>query len=74
MTVMPHLKLLGNPELTDRSGRAVKLKSRKQLGLLVFLTLEAQTRPVTREKLADLMWPDSEKRRLHSLSQSLTEF
>ena len=73
VTERPHLKLLGIPELTDGNGQRIKLRTRKQLGLLVYLTLEARIEPVTRDKLADLFWRDRDTKRLHSLSQALTE-
>ncbi|MFC1640278.1 AAA family ATPase [Gemmatimonadota bacterium] len=72
MTECPHLKLLGVPALTDGYGEALKLRTRKQLGLLIYLSFEARLQPVTRDKLADLIWPDSANP-LHSLSQALTE-
>jgi DNA-binding SARP family transcriptional activator len=65
--------MLGIPVLTDPHGEVIRLRSRKQLGLLVFLTLDARFESAAREKIADMLWQDSGKHSLHSLSQALTE-
>ena len=68
-----HLRLVGPPELRSDTDRPVALRTRKQLALLVVLALEAQRRPISRERLVDLLWPDSDRARArHSLSQALT--
>ena len=74
MHKLHHLQLLGVPELKDPKGGIVQFRTRKQLALLVYLMLEAQKSPVYREKIVDLLWPDSSTRDgLHSLSQGLSE-
>jgi len=69
-----HLTLLGIPELRAGGGEAVQFRTRKQMALFIYLALEARTEPATRDKLVDLIWPDSpQDKALHSLSQGLTE-
>src|SRR3989442_6188521 len=68
-----HLCLFGIPELRDPAGRVVHLRTRKQLALLVYLALEARTRPASRDRLVQLLWSDvAENKARHSLSQALT--
>ncbi len=67
------LHLFGVPELLDPEGRVVKLRTRKQLAVLVYLALEARERAVSRDTLSDLLWPDADQDRArHSLAQALT--
>lgn len=56
MGIPTALHCLGHPALLDAGGSPVRLKSQKQLALLVYLMLEGRT-PVRRERLADLFWP-----------------
>ncbi|MFQ5705606.1 MAG: AAA family ATPase, partial [Gemmatimonadales bacterium] len=73
MTAAYHLQLFGIPRLLDPGGAHVRLRTRKQLGLLVYLALEARNRPVGRDVLLELFWPDAaEGLARHSLSQALT--
>ena len=68
-----HLGLFGIPELRDVNGRGVRLRTQKQLALLVYLALEARVRPASRDALVDLLWPDApEAKGRHSLSQALS--
>src|SRR5690349_8608511 len=61
------------PELRDPTGARVALRTRKQLAALVFLALEARARPVSRDRLVELFWPEAGKAKArHSLSQTLT--
>ncbi len=67
------LKLFGVPRLLDSAGRLVRFRARKHLAVLIYLVLEATKRPVTRDALVDLLWPDvSEAKGRHSLSQALS--
>ncbi|MCH7876073.1 MAG: AAA family ATPase [Gemmatimonadetes bacterium] len=67
------LRLCGAPVLHDPGGQPVALRTKKQLGLLVYLALEARARPVSRDALADLLWADvAGDRARHSLAQALT--
>ncbi len=70
--VPPHLKLFGVPELR-RNGVAAPFRTSKQLALLVYLTLEARDRGVSRARLVELLWPEvPAERGRHSLSQGLS--
>ena len=48
---------MGQPGLFAPDGTPVRLKSSKNLALLVFLAVEPRT-PHRRDRLADLLWPD----------------
>lgn len=50
-----YLRCLGHPVLLDESGTSVRLRTQKQLALLIYLVLEGRA-PVRRERLADLLW------------------
>ncbi len=68
-----HLAIFGNPELRDAARRPLPFRTRKQLGLLVYLALEAQQRGVPRDVLIELLWSDAHPERArHSLSQGLS--
>ncbi len=67
---MLRLKLFGEFDLTEASGVAVAVTSRKDAALLAYLCLQA--RPVDRSVLTDLLWPDrAEEQARKSLRQSL---
>lgn len=69
----PTLRLLGGFSLADAGGREVALPGRKTRMLLAYLALNA-ARPVPRERLAGLLWPDRDERSArHCLRQGLTE-
>lgn len=69
----PTLRLLGGFSLADAGGRALPLRGRNAQLLLAYVALTAP-RPVSRERLAALLWEDCEDRRaLHSLRQCLME-
>lgn len=53
------LSLLGRCELRAPSGRPVALPTRKALGLLAYLALRPERR-ASRERLAALLWPDTD--------------
>ena len=68
---MLRLTLFGGFALLGADGAAVVIASRKCRALLAFLAL--QRRPVTRERLAWLLWGDGgEARARGSLRQALT--
>jgi DNA-binding SARP family transcriptional activator/tetratricopeptide (TPR) repeat protein/GTPase SAR1 family protein len=52
-----YLRCMGQPGLFAPDGTPVRLKSSKNLALLVFLAVEPRT-PHRRDRLADLLWPD----------------
>ena len=56
---MGHLRFafLGTP-LVQYNGRRIKFSTRKALALLIYLAVEGSSVP--REKLIDLLWPDSD--------------
>ncbi|HEX5633292.1 MAG TPA: AAA family ATPase, partial [Gemmatimonadales bacterium] len=67
-----HLRCLGEPALVAPTGRPVEFRTRKALGLLVFLAVEP--RPHLRETLAEMFWSragQSESR--HSLANAISE-
>lgn len=69
----PTLRLLGGFSLADAGGRALPLRGRTAQLLLAYVALTAP-RPISRERLAALLWEDCEDRRaLHSLRQCLME-
>lgn len=73
MPEQPHLRIFGQPRLVAVDGRAVRLRTHKQLALLAYLALEGRERPVPRDTLIELLWPDvGSERGRHSLSQALT--
>ena len=66
------LHLLGSPRLLYRSGAPVRWRTKKHLAVLVYLHLEGRERPVRRDALAELLWPDAPAAKgRHSLSQAL---
>jgi DNA-binding SARP family transcriptional activator len=65
-----HLRLLGVPEIWTRDGDPVDFPVGKPLALLSYLVVEE--RPVSREELALLLWPESEPDRArHSVRQAI---
>ncbi|HEX9691195.1 MAG TPA: AAA family ATPase [Gemmatimonadales bacterium] len=68
------MKLFGHPDLLDGAGNPVPFRARKHLAVLVYLLIEGRRRPVSRGRLAALLWPDvPERQAFHSLSQALSE-
>ncbi len=66
-----YLRCLGQPALLDASGTPVRLRTQKQLALLIYLVLEGRS-PVRRERLADLLWPNvGLKEARHSMGTAL---
>lgn len=57
---MLHLKLLGPPE-ANRGGKPLEFRSRREQGLLFYLAAESGMH--SREKLAELLWPESQEGR-----------
>ncbi len=72
MSARYYLRCLGRPELQNSGGHSIRFRSRKHLGLLVYLAVEPRV-PHRRERLAELLWPHApggEGR--HSLATALT--
>ena len=68
-----HLRVFGPPLLLGPTGKPLRLRTKKQLCLLVYLVLNRDSPGVLRSRLVDLLWPDvPEQRGHHSLSQGLT--
>src|SRR5438034_9762833 len=71
MVAQFQLQLFGSPQLVR--GRAlVRFRTKKHLAVLLYLHFEGRARPIPRDRLVDLLWPDvpAAKGR-HSLSQAL---
>jgi DNA-binding SARP family transcriptional activator/TolB-like protein len=71
---MLRLTTLGAMDLRDRHGHAVRdvLAQPKRVALLVFLAVEGQRGPVSRDRLLALFWPESDEARArNTLSQAL---
>ncbi len=66
------LRVFGPPLLVDAKGSPVRFRTKKHLALLAYLHFEGRERPLSRDALTELLWPDAppEKGR-HSLSQAL---
>jgi DNA-binding SARP family transcriptional activator len=65
------LHILGTPELRD-GDRLLTFRSRKALALLVYLAVE--NRPVSRDEIAALLWPDTEPARARGLLRSTLNY
>ncbi|NVK40745.1 MAG: AAA family ATPase [Oceanospirillaceae bacterium] len=64
------LTLLGGFELSDAHGRSCPLRSKKAMALLAYLVLSPGSQ--RRERVASLLWPDSDEAQArHSLRQVL---
>ncbi len=67
-----HLRVFGVPELRV-AGEPVRFRTRKQLALLAYLVFEARERPVFRDLVIALLWPEvPPPDARHSLSQALS--
>lgn len=64
------IRCFGRVSVEDESGESVGLRSRKHLGLLLFLASHTK-RTHTRERLAALFWDTPRELARHSLSQGL---
>ena len=70
---MVRVRLLGVPTVFDAEGAEVRLRSKKQLGVLVYLIVDGRDRPVSRDLLMEAFWPDvGRDRAYHSLCQAVT--
>jgi DNA-binding SARP family transcriptional activator len=68
---MYELRCLGEATLRDPNGKLVHFRSRKHLALLIYMALNSD-RAHRRERLASLLWTDSDEAKArHSLSQAL---
>ena len=56
MALPASLRCLGYPALLDAADTPLRLRTQKQLALLIYLRIEGRT-PVRRDRLADLLWP-----------------
>lgn len=50
-----HLILFGSPELRDAEGHVLRLRTQKQLGLLVYLALGGTRPEVSTDAVVDLL-------------------
>ena len=67
------LRLFGVPEILDSAGLSRRLRAKKQLSLLVYLSLEGRDQPVPRDLLAEMLWEGVPiKRARHSLEQAIS--
>ena len=55
------LRVFGPPQLVDRRGAAIRFRTKKQLALLTYLHFEGRERPLSRDALADLLWPEASR-------------
>ena len=70
---MVRVRLLGIPTVFDSAGTEVRLRSKKQLGVLLYLVMDGRDRPVSRDALMEAFWPDvARERAYHSLCQAVT--
>jgi DNA-binding SARP family transcriptional activator/tetratricopeptide (TPR) repeat protein len=67
---MIEIQSLGGIALTTSGGRQVRLRSRKHVGLLLYLAM-SHHRLFRREHLTSLFWTSSPERARHSLSQAV---
>ncbi len=68
-----HLQVFGPPVLLGLDGHMLKFRTKKQLALLVYLSLDDDPAGVSRDTLVDLLWPQAGSQRgRHSLSQGLS--
>lgn len=68
------VRLFGVPELVTESGDVLRVRTKKQLGVLLYLALDGRDHPVTRDFLVDLLWEHAlVERGRHSLAQACTE-
>src|SRR2546423_740728 len=62
------LNVFGPPALVG----SVRFRTKKHLAVLLYLHFEGRTRPISRDRLVDLLWPDvAPAKGRHSLSQAL---
>ena len=67
------LNVFGCPTVHHPDGREIRFRTKKQLGLFVYLAIETRDRTVSREALVELFWSDTDPRRgRHSLSQAFS--
>jgi len=64
------LRCFGEVAASDARGARITLRSRKHMGLLLYLVAHPGTVHM-REKLADLLWDSRDRKARHSLSQAL---
>ncbi|HWC74751.1 MAG TPA: AAA family ATPase, partial [Gemmatimonadales bacterium] len=71
MSTQLQLNVFGPPELV-LSGSPIRFRTKKHLAVLLYLHYEGRARAVSRDRLADLLWPDVPPAKgRHSLSQAL---
>ncbi len=74
MSLTYRLNLLGLPELRAEDSGTIRFRTRKHLALVIYLILEASKKPVSRPRVVELFWPESEPSRgRQSLRQALTD-
>src|SRR5438874_13628301 len=71
MVAQFQLQLFGSPQLV-RGRSLVRFRTKKHLAVLLYLHFEGRARPISRDRLVDLLWPDvAPAKGRHSLSQAL---
>ena len=72
MEARRHLRCLGQPALFSPAGEPVRFRTKKHLGLLVYLAIEAR-QAHRRDRLAELFWPNvASAEARHSLATALS--
>lgn len=72
MTARPFLRCLGQPALLSPMGEPIRFRTKKHLGLLVYLAVEP-SKAHRRDRLAELFWPNvAMPEARHSLATGLS--
>jgi DNA-binding SARP family transcriptional activator/tetratricopeptide (TPR) repeat protein len=67
------VRLLGIPAVFDAEGRELRVRSQKQLGVLLYLVMDGREHPVSRDVLMEAFWEGVPRdRAYHSLCQAVT--
>lgn len=67
------VRLLGIPAVFDAEGCELRVRSQKQLGVLLYLVMDGREHPVSRDVLMEAFWEEvSRDRAYHSLCQAVT--
>ena len=67
------VNVFGCPTVHTAGGVEIRFRTKKQLGLFVYLALETKERAVSRDRLVELFWSDTDPAKgRHSLSQAFS--